>query len=98
MGCCPWGHTESDTTEVTQHAYMHWTSAGDLRELPRVPLRGEGSCGGGGAPRDVGLFASPWTVDYQASLSMKFSRQEYWSRLPFPSPMHAGMLSCFSRV
>ena len=26
--------------------------AGDLRELPRVPLRGEGSCGGGGAPRD----------------------------------------------
>ena len=26
-------------------------SAGDLRELPRVPLRGEGSCGGGGAPR-----------------------------------------------
>ena len=24
MGCCPWGHTESDTTEVTQHAYMHW--------------------------------------------------------------------------
>ena len=28
------------------------SSAGDLRELPRVPLRGEGSCGGGGAPRD----------------------------------------------
>ena len=27
-------------------------SAGDLRELPRVPLIGEGSCGGGGAPRD----------------------------------------------
>ena len=26
--------------------------AGDLRELPGVPLRGEGSCGGGGAPRD----------------------------------------------
>ena len=27
-------------------------SAGDLRELPMVPLRCEGSCGGGGAPRD----------------------------------------------
>ena len=27
-------------------------SAGDRRELARVPLRGEGSCGGGGAPRD----------------------------------------------
>ena len=34
----------------------------------------------------VRLFASPWTVAYQASLSMGFSRQEYWSGLPFPSP------------
>ena len=33
-------------------------------------------------------FATPWTVAYQASLSMGFSRQEYWSGLPFPSPMH----------
>ena len=33
----------------------------------------------------VRLFATPWTVDYQASLSMEFSRQEYWSGLPFPS-------------
>ena len=29
---------------------------------------------------------SPWTVACQAPLSMEFSRQEYWSRLPFPSP------------
>ena len=29
---------------------------------------------------------TPWTVAYQASLSMEFSRQEYWSGLPFPSP------------
>ena len=32
------------------------------------------------------LFATPWTVAYQALPSMGFSRQEYWSRLPFPSP------------
>ena len=32
------------------------------------------------------LFATPWTVAYQASQSMGFSRQEYWSGLPFPSP------------
>ena len=32
------------------------------------------------------LFATPWTVAYQASLSMGFSRQEYQSGLPFPSP------------
>ena len=33
----------------------------------------------------VRLFVTPWTVAYQAPLSMVFSRQEYWSRLPFPS-------------
>ena len=31
-------------------------------------------------------FAISWTVAQQAPLSMEFSRQEYWSRLPFPSP------------
>ena len=34
----------------------------------------------------VQLFATPWTVAYQAPLSMGFSRQGYWSGLPFPSP------------
>ena len=34
----------------------------------------------------VQLFATPWTVACQASPSMGFSRQEYWSGLPFPSP------------
>ena len=32
------------------------------------------------------LFATPWTVARQAPLSMGFSRQEYWSGLPFPPP------------
>ena len=30
-------------------------------------------------------FVTPWTVAYQSSQSMGFSRQEYWSGLPFPS-------------
>ena len=34
----------------------------------------------------VQLFATLWTVDYQAPPSMEFSRQEYWTGLPFPSP------------
>ena len=34
----------------------------------------------------VRLFATPWTVAYQAPPSMGFARQEYWSGLPFPSP------------
>ena len=32
------------------------------------------------------VFETPWTVAYQAPPSMGFSRQEYWSGLPFPSP------------
>ena len=34
----------------------------------------------------VWLFTTPWTVASQAPLSMEFSRKEYWSGLPFPSP------------
>ena len=34
----------------------------------------------------VQLFATPWTVAHKAPLSMEFSRQEYWSGLPFPIP------------
>ena len=34
----------------------------------------------------VWLFAIPWTVACQAPLSMEFSRQEYWSGVPFPLP------------
>ena len=34
----------------------------------------------------VRLFVTPWTVAHQAPPSMGFSRQEYWSGLPFPSP------------
>ena len=34
----------------------------------------------------VQLFATPWTLAYQALRSREFSRYEYWSRLPFPSP------------
>ena len=35
----------------------------------------------------VQLFATPWTLVFQASPSMGFSRQEYWSGVPFPSPV-----------
>ena len=36
----------------------------------------------------VRFFVTPWTAAYQAPPSMAFSRQEYWSGLPLPSPMH----------
>ena len=46
-----------------------------------------GKGGGGGAcvVSPVRLFAILWTLDRQAPLSMEFSRQEYWSGLPFPT-------------
>ena len=34
----------------------------------------------------VRFFTTPWTAAYQAPLSMGFSRQEYWSGVPLPSP------------
>ena len=36
----------------------------------------------------VQLFVTPWTATHQAPPSLGFSRQEYWSGLPFPFPMH----------
>ena len=49
----------------------------------------------------VRLFVTAWTVACPAPLSMGFSRQEYWSRLPFPSPgifstqgLNLGLLHC----
>ena len=44
------------------------------------------------------LFVTPWTVAHQALLSMGFSRQEYCSALPFPSPgdlLHPGIKHAF---
>ena len=46
----------------------------------------------------VRLCATPQAAAHQAPPSLEFSRQEYWSGLPFPSPMHACILSRFSRV
>jgi len=36
--------------------------------------------------RRVRLCVTPWAVAYQASLTVGFSRQDYWSGLPFPCP------------
>ena len=43
----------------------------------------------------VWLFATPWTVTCQAPLSMEFSRQEYQSGLPFPTPIKC---MCMSQI
>ena len=45
----------------------------------------------------VQLLATPWTAAYQAPPSMGFSRQEYWSGLPLPSPVTSKLLTCGPR-
>ena len=52
--------------------YFQWTPANPDSEVKSLSR--------------VQLFVTPWTVARQAPLSMGFSRQEYWSGLPFPSP------------
>ena len=42
--------------------------------------------GGGLVAKSCPTLATPWIVTHQAPLPMKFSRQEYWSELPFSSP------------
>ena len=42
--------------------------------------------GGGLVAKSCLTLVTPWTVACQAPLSMEFSRQQYWSGLPFPTP------------
>ena len=73
-GCSPWGCKELDTTEQFSRVGIHISfRQGGIQVKVKSLSR-------------VRLFATPWTVAYQASPSMGFSRQEYWSGLPFPSP------------
>ena len=53
---------------------------------------------GGGSGLIIKLcptLATPWTVANQVPLPMGFSRQEYWSGLPFPSPTYDGSMLLF---
>ena len=49
------------------------------------------------AAQSCRLLATPWTAAYQAPLSMGFSRQEYWSGVPLPSPLE-DYTKCFNEV
>ena len=44
----------------------------------------------------VWLFVTPWTAAHQALLPMGFSRQEYWSELPLPSPKESDTIKQMS--
>ena len=88
VGCCLWGRTESDTTDATwqqqQQYEQRWATfhvfVGKVMSLLFSMLSQFSSVH---SLSRVRLFATPWTVAYQAPLSMGFSRQEYWSGLSF---------------
>ena len=75
--------TESWMTEFFIFQTKQWSSLTDpkiLCKLSRILLLSHFS--------HVRLCATPWMAPHQASPSPGFSRQEHWSGLPFPSPVH----------
>ena len=64
----------SSVHEILQTRVLEWVAI-SFSKIKKVKLLSR-----------VRLFVTPWTVPCQAPQSMEFSRQEYWSGLPFPSP------------
>ena len=72
LACCSsWGCKESDTSE-----WLNWTDT----------LLSTRDGGNGLVIKSCLTVMTPWNVPNQAPLLIGFSRQEYWSGLPFPSP------------
>ena len=93
LGLCPapCQHPGKTQEEAAEYARGGWTISQGLLVLAEI-IQGF-SCGESllllllfGHFSRVRLCATPWTAARQAPLSMGFSRQEYWSGLPFPSP------------
>ena len=70
-----------------RHSFSSWApSWWDCKQqgAPAIIYPGVGGCGS--VAKSCLTLVTPWTVAHQAPLSLGLSRQEYWSRLPFPSP------------
>ena len=80
VGCRLWGRTESDTTDVTQQQGGNSSNSLQLGDSSGVLLLLLSPLS------RFRLLATPLTAAYQAPPSMGFSRQEYWSGVPLPSP------------
>ena len=77
-GCCLFGWAaRSHEGFPVQGPHFTDGKSKALKDLVKVKMK---------SLSHVRLFATPWTVAYQAPLSMGFSRQKYWSGLPFPFP------------
>ena len=77
-----WFSKGNTVLQLLDYDYLsEWILSGNIFILSLFPYCAVLSCFS-----CVRLFATPWTVACQAPLSMGFSRQEYWSVLPSPSP------------
>ena len=91
MYCELWAQAFHHNYRTIKWKYRHYTYRGKKNPLiggsvTLKPVLFRGPCAG--VLSHVRLSVTPWTVAFQAPLSAGFSRQEYWSGLPFPSPMH----------
>ena len=77
------GATQDHASGSCQEELPHVRGQG-WRPGGPTPRPTSGGCEGTGGPR---VFVTTWTLAHQPPLSMGFSRQEYWSGLPFPSPV-----------
>ena len=80
--------TKEDTQPVKKHMKRHFTKE-DTQTVRTHMKRRAASLAIVHVCQSLGCvqpFATPWTVAHQAPLSMEFSRQEFWSGLPCPSP------------
>ena len=68
------------------HAAIHGVTKSRTRLSDWTELNWIFCYGSGLVDKSCPTLGTPWTIFCQAPLSMRFSRQEYWSGLPFPSP------------
>ena len=77
LACCsPWGRKETRLSDLTTTSSRNTKYTMYLSVLAHHVLSGS----------VMSDSETPWTIAHQAPLSMGFSRQEYWSGLPFPPP------------
>ena len=70
--------------EITNKDLLY--SIGNYIQYLVITYNGKESKNNVDSAKSCPILVIPWTVDCQSPLSMGFSRQEYWSGLPFPSP------------
>ena len=81
--CSPPG---SSTHGILQARILEWVAIPFSRDIPNPVIEPRSPTLKVKSLSHVRLFVTPWTVAYQDPPSIDFSRQEYWSGWPFPSP------------